>query len=137
MASEIASETAPKTVPATGPQHPADESNTCSHDHGARSPWLIRSIRWYQRLVEGRPSPCRFFPSCSSYAIEALEVHGTRRGAWLAVRRLARCRPLGPSGFDPVPPRRTTEGTASVDARASSAPVVPTRSIAPRAVEVN
>ena len=64
-----------------------------------------RSVRstWYQRLVEGRPSPCRFFPSCSSYAAEAFEVHGTRRGAWLTVRRLVRCRPFGPSGFDPVP----------------------------------
>ncbi|NND76373.1 MAG: membrane protein insertion efficiency factor YidD [Phycisphaerales bacterium] len=63
------------------------------------------SIRWYQRLREGRPSPCRFHPTCSSYALEAVETHGTWRGGWLAIRRLGRCRPLGPSGFDPVPPR--------------------------------
>jgi putative membrane protein insertion efficiency factor len=65
--------------------------------------WALRSITWYQRIVEGRPSPCRFFPSGSSYAAEAFDVHGTRRGLLLTVRRLARCRPFGPSGFDPVP----------------------------------
>jgi putative membrane protein insertion efficiency factor len=64
---------------------------------------LLRAIHWYQRAAEGRPSPCRFFPSCSEYAREALEVHGAGRGTWLTVRRLSRCRPFGPSGFDPVP----------------------------------
>jgi putative membrane protein insertion efficiency factor len=53
--------------------------------------------------MEGRPSPCRFTPSCSSYALEALEVHGTLRGIWLTLRRFIRCRPFGPSGYDPVP----------------------------------
>ena len=70
---------------------------------------LVRMVDWYQRAFEGRPSPCRFTPSCSSYAREALLVHGTGRGLWLTLRRLVRCRPLGPSGFDPVPePRHTT-----------------------------
>ncbi len=63
----------------------------------------LASIDWYQRAREGRPSPCRFFPSCSSYAHEAYAVHGTRRGTWLTLRRLVRCRPFGSSGFDPVP----------------------------------
>jgi putative membrane protein insertion efficiency factor len=63
----------------------------------------IRMVLWYQRLMEGRPSPCRFTPTCSSYALEALELHGTRRGMSLTLRRLLRCRPLGPSGWDPVP----------------------------------
>jgi uncharacterized protein len=67
---------------------------------------LMRAVDWYQRATEGRPSPCRFTPSCSSYAREALTVHGTGRGLWLTVRRLARCRPFGPSGFDPVPDQR-------------------------------
>ncbi len=65
--------------------------------------FLLASIRWYQRAAEGRPSPCRFTPSCSAYAVEAIELHGAGRGTWLAVRRLSRCRPFGPSGFDPVP----------------------------------
>jgi uncharacterized protein len=65
-----------------------------------------RALRWieaYQRAFAGRPSPCRFYPTCSSYAHEAFEVHGTSRGAWLTFTRLLRCRPFGPSGFDPVP----------------------------------
>lgn len=64
---------------------------------------LLRMIDWYQRGTEGRPSPCRFTPGCSEYAREAIECHGTVRGGWLAVRRLSRCRPFGPSGYDPVP----------------------------------
>lgn len=64
---------------------------------------LLRLVDWYQRAFAGCPSPCRFTPSCSSYAREALEIHGSRRGLWLTIRRLARCRPFGPSGFDPVP----------------------------------
>ena len=68
---------------------------------------LVRAVGWYQRSMEGRPSPCRFTPSCSSYAREALIVHGSRRGVWLTLRRLARCRPFGPTGFDPVPERHS------------------------------
>ncbi len=71
--------------------------------------WLLAAINWYQRAFEGRPSPCRFYPSCSSYAHEALELHGTTRGLRLTVRRLARCRPFGPSGFDPVPDAALSE----------------------------
>ncbi|MFO7854884.1 MAG: membrane protein insertion efficiency factor YidD [Paracoccaceae bacterium] len=48
---------------------------------------------------------CRFRPTCSAYALEALETHGAFRGGWLALRRFARCHPLGGDGFDPVPPR--------------------------------
>jgi len=51
----------------------------------------VRLLHSYQGAREGRPSPCRFYPSCSSYALEALEVHGTGRGLWLATRRLLRC----------------------------------------------
>ena len=70
---------------------------------GRAQRWALAAITSYQRAVEGRPSPCRFYPSCSAYAHEAFEVHGTRRGLWLTMRRLTRCRPFGPSGFDPVP----------------------------------
>ncbi len=64
---------------------------------------LIRLVTAYQRALEGRPSPCRFTPSCSSYAKQALQTHGARRGLWLALRRVVRCHPFGPSGWDPVP----------------------------------
>ncbi|MEQ1874129.1 MAG: membrane protein insertion efficiency factor YidD [Ilumatobacteraceae bacterium] len=67
---------------------------------------MIRLINAYQRAFEGKPSPCRFTPSCSAYAKEALELHGRRRGLWLALRRILRCRPFGPSGWDPVPAPR-------------------------------
>ncbi|MDA8365478.1 MAG: membrane protein insertion efficiency factor YidD [Actinomycetota bacterium] len=60
-------------------------------------------VHLYQAARFGRPSPCRFTPSCSAYAEEALAEHGAARGTWLAVRRVARCNPWGGSGFDPVP----------------------------------
>jgi len=64
---------------------------------------VIRLIRWYQSARAGRVSPCRFYPSCSTYAIEAVEVHGVVRGLVLAARRIIRCRPFGPHGVDLVP----------------------------------
>lgn len=73
---------------------------------------MLRSIEAYQRAFEGRPSPCRFFPSCSEYGHEAITVHGAGRGLWLTARRLSRCRPLGPSGYDPVPLPRSVDSTA-------------------------
>jgi putative membrane protein insertion efficiency factor len=63
-------------------------------------------VRGYQWLFAWRPSPCRYDPSCSTYALEALEAHGFIRGSWLAVRRLGRCHPWGGHGWDPVPPRK-------------------------------
>ena len=65
---------------------------------------MLRTIDWYQHAAAARLSPCRFYPSCSEYGRECIEVHGARRGLWLTVRRLLRCRPFGPSGYDPVPP---------------------------------
>lgn len=64
---------------------------------------LIGVVRVYQLLASPFPSPCRFTPSCSTYAIEALDRHGLWRGGWLTLRRLARCHPFGSSGPDPVP----------------------------------
>ena len=70
---------------------------------------MLRAIGAYQRAFAGRPSPCRFYPSCSEYSREAIERHGAGRGLMLTVRRLARCRPLGPSGYDPVPEPRPAQ----------------------------
>jgi len=64
---------------------------------------LVGAIRVYQAARFNRPSPCRFVPSCSEYAIEAIASHGALRGSWLAVRRIGRCRPASGRGFDPVP----------------------------------
>jgi hypothetical protein len=64
---------------------------------------LASSVRGYQRLFAGRVSPCRHVPSCSTYALEALESHGATRGGWLATKRLCRCHPWGTHGYDPVP----------------------------------
>lgn len=72
---------------------------------------LRRAIGTYQYVTAGRVSPCRFYPSCSNYAAEAIEVHGAWRGTGLALRRLGRCRPLGPHGVDLVPERRTDRST--------------------------
>jgi len=62
---------------------------------------LIRAYQYLLRPMLG--SNCRFYPSCSDYAREAIERHGALRGLWLAVRRVARCHPYHPGGFDPVP----------------------------------
>jgi len=66
-------------------------------------------LRAYQVVFSPLIGPrCRFFPSCSNYAIEALRVHGAGRGSWLAARRICRCHPWHPGGFDPVPPRQSS-----------------------------
>jgi putative membrane protein insertion efficiency factor len=66
---------------------------------------LLRVIRAYQRWISPvRPPACRFTPTCSAYAVTAVERFGAVRGGWLATRRLLRCGPWHPGGHDPVPP---------------------------------
>jgi putative membrane protein insertion efficiency factor len=61
-------------------------------------------IRGYQLGISPLFGPkCRFYPSCSHYALDAVEAHGALRGSWLAVKRIGRCHPWNPGGFDPVP----------------------------------
>ncbi|MCQ2448602.1 MAG: membrane protein insertion efficiency factor YidD [Clostridia bacterium] len=68
---------------------------------------LIRLIRFYQKAISPRKiACCRFTPSCSAYAIEAIEVHGAFKGSALAVWRLLRCHPFCKGGFDPVPAKK-------------------------------
>lgn len=65
---------------------------------------LILPIRFYQLAISPLlPPACRFTPTCSQYAIEAIQRHGPLRGLWLAIRRILRCHPWGGSGYDPVP----------------------------------
>ena len=66
----------------------------------------IAAVRGYQMILSPfAGGACRFSPSCSEYAIEAITEHGLMKGTVLALRRVSRCHPLGSSGFDPVPPR--------------------------------
>ena len=68
-------------------------------------------VRAYQLLLGPfSGGACRFEPSCSTYAMLAIETHGARRGIWLALRRVARCHPLATPGFDPVPPSAGPDG---------------------------
>lgn len=65
---------------------------------------FIIPVRLYQLIVSPMlPPSCRFTPTCSQYAIEALEKHGVIKGGWLTLKRIARCHPWGGSGYDPVP----------------------------------
>jgi putative membrane protein insertion efficiency factor len=69
---------------------------------------LARGVRLYQAATRNRPTPCRYLPTCSHYALDALEGHGALRGAWLSIRRIGRCHPWGGSGWDPVPQRKAS-----------------------------
>jgi hypothetical protein len=75
---------------------------------------LIGAVRFYQLAISPwTPASCRFTPTCSAYAIGALEEHGTLRGTWLALRRIGRCHPWGGFGYDPVPEARRDGSTVS------------------------
>jgi hypothetical protein len=79
---------------------------------------LIGAVRFYQLAISPwTPASCRFTPTCSAYAIGALEEHGTLRGTWLALRRIGRCHPWGGFGYDPVPEARRDGSTVSEIAR--------------------
>ncbi len=65
---------------------------------------LLLLIRFYQRVISPlKPRTCRFHPTCSHYAYQAVDRHGALVGGWLAARRILRCHPLNPGGYDPVP----------------------------------
>ena len=65
---------------------------------------LMALVRFYRRAISPyRPACCRFYPTCSQYALEALEKYGALKGGWLAFRRILRCNPFHKGGYDPVP----------------------------------
>lgn len=89
---------------------------------------LIVLLTGYRRFVSPLLGPrCRFYPSCSAYALEAVQVHGALRGSWLAIRRLSRCHPFHPGGLDPVPSRDGEQEVATVAATDVSSAGVTTR----------
>jgi putative membrane protein insertion efficiency factor len=91
---------------------------------------LMLPVRAWRLVSVRLPPRCRFYPSCSQYALDALTTHGAFRGSWLAVRRVGRCHPWHDGGLDPVPPRRCQEhhhrqddtNTRSLDLRTTTAP---------------
>jgi uncharacterized protein len=78
---------------------------------------LMVPVRAWRLVSVHLPPRCRFYPSCSQYALEALTVHGAMRGTWLAIRRVGRCHPWHDGGLDPVPPNVRSIRAASVAAK--------------------
>ena len=90
---------------------------------------LLLPLRFYKWAISPLlPPMCRFHPSCSVYAMGAIAVHGPFKGTWLAARRLTRCHPFNPGGFDPVPPRN---GQSAENVLAATEPEIVSRLKAP------
>jgi putative membrane protein insertion efficiency factor len=84
---------------------------------------MLAVVSFYSRAISPAfPPRCRFEPTCSAYAAEAISAHGAARGSWLALRRLVKCAPWHRGGFDPVPPRRTSGTSTSGHSSGSAAP---------------
>jgi putative membrane protein insertion efficiency factor len=87
---------------------------------------LLGLIRFYSRAISpALPPRCRFYPTCSAYAAEAITRHGAGRGTWLALRRLVKCAPWHPGGVDLVPEPRRRAGTAEAGHSSSTAAALP------------
>jgi putative membrane protein insertion efficiency factor len=85
-----------------------EEAPVPAHRPTRAAIWAVSLIRGYQLARSGRPTGCRYLPTCSEYAIEAIQSRGLIRGARLAAGRILRCNPWGGHGFDPVPLGRST-----------------------------
>ena len=93
---------------------PCEQSpvTACGHEGIVIDRLLILVLRGYKRWISPLIGPaCRFHPTCSVYAMEAVARFGALKGSWLALRRLVRCHPLHPGGFDPVPPLNSSDRT--------------------------
>ena len=87
---------------------------------------LLAVIGFYSRAISpALPPRCRFYPTCSAYAAEALERHGAARGTWLAIRRLVKCAPWHPGGVDLVPGSRGQDGTTDAGRSSSTTAASP------------
>lgn len=65
---------------------------------------LVATIKFYRRYISPlKPPSCRFYPTCSEYAVQAITKYGALKGGWMAVKRISRCHPFHPGGYDPVP----------------------------------
>jgi putative membrane protein insertion efficiency factor len=65
---------------------------------------LVAVVEFYRRFISPlKPATCRFYPTCSAYALEAIKKYGAVKGGWLALKRIGRCHPFNPGGYDPVP----------------------------------
>jgi putative membrane protein insertion efficiency factor len=96
------------TIVATNPPETTLSENDRTESGNPASPaarLLMLPIRAYRLISVHLPPRCRYHPSCSAYALEALEVHGAAKGSWLAARRIGRCHPWHDGGLDPVPAR--------------------------------
>ena len=68
---------------------------------------LLKLVRFYQVAISPmKPPSCRFYPTCSQYGLEAIERYGPLKGTWLTIKRISKCHPLHPGGFDPVPEKQ-------------------------------
>jgi putative membrane protein insertion efficiency factor len=86
---------------------------------------LMLPIRAWRLISVHMPPRCRFHPSCSQYALEALTAHGAARGGWLAMKRVGRCHPWHDGGLDPVPPAESRARTPNPQANVRSTQAVP------------
>lgn len=114
LAARVPSRSGPEARPGAGR---GEESGIFSSIVGVIQEWpgwlALGVIRFYQRCVSPfTPPACRFWPTCSNYAAVAVQRHGFWRGSWLAFRRLLKCHPFHPGGYDPVPPSEPRKGPA-------------------------
>lgn len=89
---------------ADGHAHRADGAAEMSRRSSPVAAGVVALIRLYQKAISSwTPRTCRYYPTCSQYAVQAVSRYGAVRGLWMAVRRIGRCHPFAPGGYDPVP----------------------------------
>ncbi len=110
---------APEKTPVTGARK-TPHAQPVPDTNGLGARLLMAAITGYRRYISPLSGPhCRFAPSCSAYALEAVRGHGALRGSWLALRRIVRCHPFHPGGYDPVPPATHRRWTAHSEGASS------------------